>query len=168
MLIAAIAPPTSTTATARAQATGRNVREGLDGRSRACLPAKAQPFVDDRAVADGIDCGAPPVPPVPDCVRTTDALFIRTADGSAVCQARGERPYAGPQLLRAPYPQGAAEPGKYRRGPVERADAHPESRAAVLLGEVGQRARDPPARLLDRQVEQHVDLPRPRHLGERP
>ena len=60
------------------------------------------------------------------------------------------------------------EAGEHAGHPVERADAHAQERAIAGRRELGERGRaGARAASLEREVEQHLDLPRPRHAGER-
>jgi hypothetical protein len=59
-----------------------------------------------------------------------------------------------------------AEAREHPRHPVERVDAHAEKRAVAGLDELGERGGQPTRRLMDGEVERHLDLDAPRHARE--
>src|SRR3954470_9375358 len=84
----------------------------------------------------------------------------------AGCESLGERLDARAQLVRAADRERAAETGEHSGHPLQRVDAHAQKRLVAGLRKLGERGREAARRLVDGEVEQHLDLPRPGYAGE--
>jgi hypothetical protein len=61
----------------------------------------------------------------------------------------------------------AVESGEEGSHPVERANAHAEECSRRVGNELGERRREPRAGNVEWELEQNLDLPRPRHARQR-
>ena len=96
------------------------------------------------------------------CSRCSASVSCCRPRAGARARRRSRAARSGARIVKS-----QLEPGEHAGHPVERADAHAQQRAAVLLRELGERRRQALGGLIDREVEQHLDLPRPRHARER-